>query len=53
MGILCWCLHIAACNNEEEGGTTVNDGSTAAGDTTITVTDGTQLNVGDIDYFST
>ena len=30
---------------EEEGATTVNDGSTAVGDTTITVTDGTQLNV--------
>ena len=38
---------------EEEGATTVNDGSTAVGDTTITVTDGTQLNVGDIISFST
>ena len=38
---------------EEEGATTVNDGSTAVGDTTITVTDGTQLNVGDIVSFST
>ena len=38
---------------EEEGATTVNDGSTAVGYTTITVTDGTQLNVGDIISFST
>jgi len=38
---------------EEEGATTVNDGSTAVGDTTIVVTDGTQLNVGDIISFST
>jgi len=38
---------------EEEGATTVNDGSTAVGDTTITVTDGSQLNVGDIISFST
>ena len=29
----------------EEEGTTVNDASTAVGDTTIVVTDGTQLNV--------
>ena len=38
---------------EEEGATTVNDGSTAVGDTTITVTAGTALNVGDIISFST
>ena len=38
---------------EEEGATTVNDGATAVGDTTIVVTDGTQLNVGDIISFST
>ena len=38
---------------EEEGATTVNDASTAVGDTTIVVTDGTQLNVGDIVSFST
>ena len=37
---------------EEEGATTVNDASTG-GDTTIVVTDGTQLNVGDIISFST
>jgi len=38
---------------EEEGATTVNDAATAVGDTTIVVTDGTQLNVGDIVSFST
>jgi phage tail sheath protein FI len=38
---------------EEEGATTVNDASTSVGDTTIIVTDGTQLNVGDIVSFST
>ena len=38
---------------EEEGATTVNDSSTAVGDTTIVVTDGTALNVGDIISFST
>lgn len=38
---------------EEEGATTVNDSSTTVGDTTIIVTDGTQLNVGDIISFST
>jgi len=38
---------------EEEGATTVNDAATAVGDTTIVVTDGTALNVGDIVSFST
>jgi len=38
---------------EEEGATTVNDSSTSVGDTTIIVTDGTALNVGDIISFST
>ena len=50
-------LQVSTCPSatayEEEGATTVNDGSTAVGDTTITVTDGTQLNVGDIISFST
>ena len=38
---------------EEEGATTLNDSSTAVGDTTITVTDGGTLNVGDVIAFST
>ena len=38
---------------EEEGATTVNDSQLLFGDTTIVVTDGTQLNVGDIISFST
>ena len=38
---------------EEEGVTTVNDASTAIGDTTVISTDGAQFNVGDIISFST
>ena len=38
---------------EQEGATTLNDSSTSVGDTTITVTDGGTLNVGDIIAFST
>ena len=38
---------------EEEGATTVNDSSTSVGDTVVTVTAGTALNVGDIISFST
>ena len=38
---------------EEEGATTVNDASTSVGDTVVTVTAGTALNVGDIISFST
>ena len=38
------CPHCpSATAYEEEGATTVNDGSTAVGDTTITVADGTTL----------
>ena len=50
-------LQVSTCPSatayEEEGATTVNDGATAVGDTVVTVTDGTQLNVGDIISFST
>ena len=50
-------LQVSTCPSatayEEEGATTVNDSSTAVGDTVVTVTDGTQLNVGDIISFST
>ena len=50
-------LQVSTCPSatayEEEGATTVNDSSTAVGDTTIVVADGTQLNVGDIISFST
>ena len=50
-------LQVSTCPSatayEEEGATTVNDGSTAVGDTTVVVTDGTALNVGDIISFST
>ena len=38
---------------EQEGATTLNDASTAVGDTTVTTTDGTVFNVGDIISFST
>ena len=38
---------------EEEGVTTVNDASTAVGDTTVITTDGAQFVVGDIVSFST
>lgn len=38
---------------EAEGATTVNDASTSVGDTTVTVTSGAALNVGDIISFST
>jgi len=50
-------LKVSTCPSatayEEEGATTVNDASTSVGDTVVTVTDGTQLNVGDIISFST
>ncbi len=50
-------LLVATCPNaaafEEEGATTVNDASTAVGDTTITVTAGANLNVGDVISIST
>jgi len=38
---------------EEEGKTTLNDSSTSVGDTTVTFTSGTGINVGDIIAFST
>ena len=38
---------------EEEGATTVNDASTAVGDTVVVTTSGAALNVGDIISFST
>ena len=38
---------------EQEGATTLNDASTAVGDTTVATTDGTVFNVGDIISFST
>ena len=38
---------------EEEGKTTLNDSSTSVGDTTVTLTSGTGINVGDIIAFST
>jgi phage tail sheath protein FI len=43
----------SAAAYEEEGVTTVNDASTAVGDTTVVTTDGTQFVVGDIISFST
>ena len=50
-------LLVSTCPNatayEEEGATTVNDNSTAVGDTTIVVTAGNELVVGDIISFST
>ena len=50
-------LLVSTCPNatayEEEGATTVNDSSTAVGDTTIVVTAGGELVVGDIISFST
>ena len=50
-------LLVSTCPNatayEEEGATTVNDNSTAVGDTTIVVTAGGELVVGDIISFST
>ena len=50
-------LQVSVCANaaayEEEGATTVNDASTAVGDTTITAAAGANLNVGDIIAFST
>jgi phage tail sheath protein FI len=50
-------LQVSTCPSatayENEGATTLNDSSTSVGDTTITVTDGTALNVGDIISFST
>ena len=50
-------LQVSTCPNaaayEEEGATTVNDASTAVGDTVVTATAGANLNVGDIISFST
>ena len=50
-------LQVSTCPSatayEQEGATTVNDNSTAVGDTTIVVADGGTLNVGDIISFST
>ena len=50
-------LQVSTCPSatayEEEGATTVNDASTSVGDTVVTVTAGTALNVGDIISFST
>jgi phage tail sheath protein FI len=50
-------LLVSTCPNatayEEEGATTVNDSSTAVGDTTIVVTAGGEFVVGDIISFST
>ena len=43
----------SAAAYEEEGVTTVNDSSTAVGDTTVVTTDGSQFTVGDIISFST
>ena len=43
----------SAAAYEEEGVTTVNDASTAVGDTTVITTDGAQFTVGDIVSFST
>ena len=50
-------LQVSTCPNatafETEGATTVNDSSTAVGDTTVVVAAGSNLNVGDIIAFST
>ena len=50
-------LQVSTCPNatayEEEGATTVNDASTAVGDTVVVTTSGAALNVGDIISFST
>ncbi len=50
-------LQVSVCANanayETEGATTVNDASTAVGDTTVVVAAGSNLNVGDIISFST
>ena len=50
-------LLVSTCPNatayEQEGVTTVNDSSTAVGDTTVISTDGSVFNVGDIISFST
>ena len=50
-------LQVSTCPNatafETEGATTVNDASTAVGDTTVVVAAGSNLNVGDIIAFST
>ncbi len=50
-------LLVSTCPNatayEQEGVTTVNDGSTAIGDTTVVVADSSGINVGDIISFST
>ena len=50
-------LQVSTCPNaaayEEEGATTVNDASTAVGDTVVVTASGAALNVGDIISFST
>jgi hypothetical protein len=50
-------LKVSVCESaeayEKEAATTLNDASTAVGDTTVTVTDGTVFSVGDIISFST
>ena len=50
-------LKVSVCESaeayEKQAATTLNDASTAVGDTTVTVTDGTVFSVGDIISFST
>ena len=50
-------LQVSTCPNaaayEQEGATTVNDATTAVGDTVVVATSGAALNVGDIISFST